>query len=125
MDSRKFVRINSDFNVWYQTLDEDDMSCPLRSIDYTWLIPNSEDTNLAESDCAYDRIIVTKGTQEDHTGDAGVFCFDSLYSLTADFAKTISDHYPVYATFHVDRDSGVLGTAIDGTTWGALKARLR
>ena len=26
MDSRKFVRINSDFNVWYQTLDEDDMS---------------------------------------------------------------------------------------------------
>ena len=26
MDDRKFIRIKSDFNVWYQTIDEEDIS---------------------------------------------------------------------------------------------------
>ena len=44
-----------------------------RSMHYTWLIGNGEDTNLAPSDCMYDRIIVTAGLREDYAKEAAKY----------------------------------------------------
>ena len=85
--------------------DEDDLSSPLRASNYTWLITNEADTNFAASECTYDRIIITQNSQEDYKNNWGVFLFDSIYNLDCEEAKRVSDHYPVWATFYVDRDT--------------------
>ena len=95
--------LNADCNYF----DEEDLGHPLRSMHYTWLIGNDQDTNLAASDCTYDRTIVTAGLREDYAKEAAVFRFDEVYGLTREAAKKVSDHYPVYARFEVGRDSGV------------------
>ena len=78
---------------------------PLSEDSYIYAIQDSADTNLAKSDCTYDRIIMTKQTtSEDFTGQSGIYHFDVIYRLTYDQAKRVSDHYPVYATFHINRD---------------------
>ena len=69
---------------------------------------DDQDTNLATSDCTYDRIIITAGVREDYAKEAGVFRFDAAYGLEGDDAKKVSDHYPVYARFGLGRDSGVV-----------------
>ena len=38
---------------------------------HTWLIGDDQDTNLAPSDCPYDRIIMTPGAREDYAKEAG------------------------------------------------------
>lgn len=73
--------------------------------DYIIIIPNSADTNLASTDCTYDRIIVTKSTSEDYKGTWGVYRFDTIHSLTYEDAKKVSDHYPVWAAFHTNQDT--------------------
>ena len=47
--------------------------------------------------------------REDYAKEAGVFRFDAAYGLAADAAKKVSDHYPMYASFEMGRDSGVGG----------------
>ena len=74
-------------NVDCNYFDEGDLSCPLEGMDYIWLIGNDQDTNLAQSDCTYDRIIVTAGVREDYTKEAGVFRFDTAYGLVMEAAK--------------------------------------
>ena len=79
---------------------------PLSEDRYIWAIQNSADTNLAKSDCTYDRIIITKQTtSQDYTGESGVYRFDTIHSLLYDQAKRISDHYPVYAVFFTNQDT--------------------
>ncbi|HEX2871624.1 MAG TPA: endonuclease/exonuclease/phosphatase family protein [Polyangiaceae bacterium] len=63
----------------------------LRSSDHVWLVPDTADTNLAMSACAYDRIIVTSTTQTNYYGEWGV---DSSFTNTM-----VSDHWPVWAEF--------------------------
>lgn len=71
-----------------------------------WLITNEMDTTVGANSCTYDRIIITKNTtSEDWTGKAGVYRFDEILGLSPDQAKAVSDHYPVWATFHTDRDT--------------------
>ncbi len=72
--------------------------------DTTWLIQNSADTNVKNTFCTYDKIIISDDTREDHTNVAGVYRFDIKHSLTPEQAVDVSDHYPVYAEFFVDRD---------------------
>jgi hypothetical protein len=108
-DEDDFI-VLGDLNADCNYFDEEDLNCPLRSMDYTWLIGNHEDTNLAASDCTYDRIIVTAGVREDYAKEAGVFRFDEVCGLAADFAKKVSDHYPVYARFAMGRDRGEAGS---------------
>lgn len=48
--------------------------------------------------------------------ESAIIMFDSVYGLTEDFARAISDHYLVYATFYVGRD-----TVIAKATWGIIK----
>jgi endonuclease/exonuclease/phosphatase family metal-dependent hydrolase len=91
------------FDCNYQ---EESQKSPLPEHDYTWLIPDSADTNVARSDCTYDRIIIDYAMgSEDSTGNAGVFRFDYHYNLSYDQAKAVSDHYPVWAEFKINEDT--------------------
>ncbi|MDD4300357.1 MAG: hypothetical protein PHO78_06860, partial [Methanomicrobium sp.] len=71
---------------------------PMKSEGYTWIIGNSLDTTTGATDCTYDRIVIT-GDDSFYTGTSGVMRFDTEYSLTEEFTKQVSDHYPVYAVF--------------------------
>jgi endonuclease/exonuclease/phosphatase family metal-dependent hydrolase len=63
----------------------------LRTNDYMWIVPDTADTNLAMSQCPYDRIIVTSGTSTNYRGDWGI---DSSFTNTM-----VSDHWPVWGEF--------------------------
>ena len=81
------------------------IKAPLSEDQYIWVIPDSADTNLAKSTCTYDRIVITKtATEKDFTGEYGVYRFDNSFKLNHDDAKKVSDHYPVFAVFHVGKD---------------------
>jgi len=85
--------------------DESLLKTHFPETEFLSIIPNSADTNLASSDCTYDRIIVTSSTVQDYQGSWGVYHFDEIHGLTYDQAKAVSDHYPVWATFHINKDS--------------------
>ncbi len=80
---------------------------------YLWIIPNVIDTTVASTDYTYDRIIALSASEEDFLGTSGtdyrneygVFRFDLAFGITT-FPEPddISDHYPVWARFHTDRD---------------------
>ncbi|XP_052816250.1 deoxyribonuclease-1-like [Mya arenaria] len=64
---------------------------------YLWLIPDDDDTTVSDSDCAYDRFIMT-GEQfiENHVnGSATVFRYDIEYGLNESLSSAVSDHYPI------------------------------
>ena len=90
--------LNADCSYW----NENSITSPLRSENFTWLIDNNADTNLASSDCTYDRIIITSQVTKNFTGKAGVFHFDEVFSLKEEEAKDVSDHYPVWAIFRTE-----------------------
>ena len=93
-----------DLNLDCRYYEESDKS-PFPTSRYIWVIPDWADTNLAKSSCTYDRIIMTKqATATDWTEQAGVFRFDQYFNLTPKFAKTVSDHYPVWAVFHTNKE---------------------
>ncbi|MBW2573120.1 MAG: endonuclease/exonuclease/phosphatase family protein [Deltaproteobacteria bacterium] len=104
-DEKDFI-VLGDLNADCNYFDEDDQTSPLRSPEYKWLITNDMDTNLAESSCTYDRIIVTSATtSEDYADMSDVFRFDTVLGLTKSMAKKVSDHYPVYSVFYVHKDT--------------------
>lgn len=85
--------------------DETELTVHFPSNEYISIIPNSADTNLAETDCTYDRIITTKSVGEDYVMNKwGVYKFDEQFDLTYDKAKSVSDHYPVWAEFFTNKD---------------------
>lgn len=97
-----------DFNaddVGTNYYDEDTYEATFPSSTYNWLISNIEDTTVAASSNTYDCIVTTNSMDEDYTGRAGVFRFDLEYSLDAAATAAVSDHYPVWAEFAVDRDT--------------------
>ena len=65
---------------------------------YSWIVPHSADTNVAASQCAYDRIVTGPETKEDYAGRWGV--------ERAFTDNEVSDHWPVWAEFHVGNDTG-------------------
>lgn len=65
----------------------------IRGPEYTWVVPDSADTNLAKSSCAYDRI-VTHGS----VGYAGQWGVDKAFT-----DKRVSDHWPVWLELTIDR----------------------
>lgn len=68
---------------------------------FTWHINRGVDTTTEENTfCAYDRIVTTgKITDAVVDAETGVFNVAEIFSLTADLANQISDHYPVEITF--------------------------
>jgi hypothetical protein len=62
---------------------------PANFKDWNWAIPDSEDTTVAATDCAYDRIILNEGAARHFVN----------YSVVRDVSKSESDHYLVYGVF--------------------------
>ena len=81
-------------------------SIALKKPKYTWVMADTDDSTIRKTTtCAYDRIIFTKATKEDYTGEHGVFRFDEELGITNSTALKISDHYPVWAEFYTDKDT--------------------
>ncbi len=78
----------------------------LRNSSFVWVVPDDADTTTKSTDCAYDRIVFMNSTMEDYSGQWGIFRFDTEYGLNQSFTESVSDHYPVWATFNSDRDTG-------------------
>ena len=58
---------------------------------YIYLVPDSADTNVSiNTQCAYDRIVITPNTGAEFTGIWGI---DTVSD------KSVSDHFPVWAEF--------------------------
>jgi len=74
---------------------------------YTIIIDNSLNTTVAASQNTYDRIIISKSMQEDFQGKYGVYVFNDIidFSKLTIQPKEVSDHYPVWAYFFIDRDT--------------------
>lgn len=64
---------------------------------FLWLIPDSADTTVTTTDCAYDRIVVAGALLQSAIvpDSAGTFDFQKAYGLSCQMALAISDHYPV------------------------------
>jgi deoxyribonuclease-1-like protein len=66
---------------------------PANFKDWMWAIPDNEDTTVAATNCAYDRIILNQGAAEHFMN----------YSIIRDVSKEESDHYLLEGMF-VTRD---------------------
>ncbi|XP_075422450.1 deoxyribonuclease-1-like [Ascaphus truei] len=64
---------------------------------FSWLIPDCADTTVTNTDCAYDRIVVSGEEMQAAIvlDSAKVFNFQEEYSLTQTEALAVSDHFPV------------------------------
>ncbi|NXH16666.1 DNSL2 protein, partial [Bucco capensis] len=64
---------------------------------FKWLLPNSADTTVGKSDCAYDRIVVcgAKLKRSIVPNSAAIYDFQSAFQLEQEEALAVSDHYPV------------------------------
>ncbi|XP_058672136.1 deoxyribonuclease-1-like [Ammospiza caudacuta] len=65
-----------------------------------WLISDSADTTVADTDCAYDRIVAcgTALRQDIEPGSATVNNFQRKFQLQLEDALAVSDHFPVEVT---------------------------
>jgi len=93
--------VMGDLNADGSYFNEDSAS-DMSSTEYVWIIDNSQDTTTKSTNYTYDRIILTDTS--DYAGDCGVFRFDTEYGLNYTETVAVSDHYPVYAVFWIDRD---------------------
>ncbi|XP_022450443.1 deoxyribonuclease-1 [Delphinapterus leucas] len=68
-----------------------------RSPPFQWLIPDTADTTVTSTHCAYDRIVVAGPLLQDAVvpNSAAPFDFQAAYGLSDQIALAISDHYPV------------------------------
>ncbi|XP_007066588.3 deoxyribonuclease-1-like [Chelonia mydas] len=76
-------------------------SIRLRTSDaFQWLIPDSADTTVSYTDCAYDRIVVSGSELQHCTVDksAKVNNFQETFHLQLKDALAVSDHFPVEVT---------------------------
>jgi len=80
---------------------------------YISAISNSADTTVAASVNTYDRIELSASMTSDYASSSGVINFGQVYdmtvcegtALTAGTESAVSDHYPVWAEFYVDKDA--------------------
>lgn len=78
-----------DFNAGCGYASEEDLDAlPIHGDAYDWVVPHSADTNLADSVCPYDRIVIAAPAGNAIVGDWGV---DRSFEDDA-----ISDHWPVW-----------------------------
>ncbi|XP_051569867.1 deoxyribonuclease-1 [Myxocyprinus asiaticus] len=63
---------------------------------YSWLIPDSADTTVTNTNCPYDRIVATSDMMRGVSpGSAQVFDFMKAQGLSNSWALAVSDHFPV------------------------------
>jgi deoxyribonuclease-1-like protein len=96
-----------DWNADGSYFNEDTYSIYFPSKDYLWIISNSADTSIASKSNTYDRMAASISMEEDWTGIWNILRFDQNPSFKSKGMKTldISDHYPVWTSFYVDRDT--------------------
>jgi len=83
------VMIVGDYNADCSYFDEEDIiDLEIGSDEFLWAIPNEADTNLAGSNCTYDRMVLTGDLKSNFNGTWGV---DNTFS-----SSSISDHWPVW-----------------------------
>jgi deoxyribonuclease-1-like protein len=100
------VILLGDLNADGSYYTEEDLDSIFPDDGYESIISDAWDTTIAKSDNTYDRIILTDYMLEDFTSASGVHRFDLEYSFTDELTpKKVSDHYPVWAEFYVERDS--------------------
>ncbi|KAM7147221.1 deoxyribonuclease-1-like 2 isoform 1-T1 [Molossus nigricans] len=91
-----------DFNADCSYVREQDWAAiRLRSSEvFKWLIPDSADTTVGNSDCAYDRIVVcgARLRRSLKPQSAVVHNFQEVFGLDQAQALAISDHFPVEVT---------------------------
>jgi len=59
--------------------------------EYQWIVPNDADTNQSDNtECAYDRIVITEETNSNYAGNWGIVNISS---------PSVSDHHAVWAEF--------------------------
>ncbi|XP_025130774.2 deoxyribonuclease-1-like 2 [Bubalus bubalis] len=91
-----------DFNADCKYVREQDWpAIRLRSSEvFKWLIPDSADTTVGNSDCAYDRIVVcgSRLRKSLKHQSATVHDFQEEFGLDQTQALAISDHFPVEVT---------------------------
>jgi endonuclease/exonuclease/phosphatase family metal-dependent hydrolase len=99
--------IVGDFNADGQYYDENNLENIFGADEYSIIITGEHDTTVAQSENTYDRFIITSSAAEDYTGNHGIVRFDNLYDFEqSDIQpKNVSDHYPVWAEFWLDRDT--------------------
>ncbi|MHC6203597.1 endonuclease/exonuclease/phosphatase family protein [Breznakiellaceae bacterium SP9] len=101
------VLMVGDFNADGGYFNENTLTATFSAADYHIVLTNDYDTTVAAGDNTYDRFIITKSAREDFTGDFGVLRFDEEH----DFSKLtieprhVSDHYPIWADFYLERDT--------------------
>lgn len=71
-------------------------SITLKSPEFTWIVDDSSDTTVAQTNCAYDRFIFKDTTKEDFTGNWGI---------VSNIGESVSDHYLVWAEFYTTTDT--------------------
>jgi endonuclease/exonuclease/phosphatase family metal-dependent hydrolase len=88
------VIVLGDFNGDCTYASPEDLDAlPIRQAPYIWIIPDTADSTLSRTHCAYDRIVLTDDAY--FTGYADVWqAFDD---------DGISDHWPIWAQFWVER----------------------
>uniref|UniRef100_A0A8D0FTD1 Deoxyribonuclease n=1 Tax=Strix occidentalis caurina TaxID=311401 RepID=A0A8D0FTD1_STROC len=88
-----------DFNADCAYVQRSDWSSiRLRTSDiFKWLLPDSADTTVGKSDCAYDRIVVcgAKLKRSIVPNSAAIYNFQDAFRLEQEEALAVSDHYPV------------------------------
>jgi endonuclease/exonuclease/phosphatase family metal-dependent hydrolase len=104
------VVIAGDLNADGAYYDETELVRVFSQDMWTIITDNGCDTTVsANNTFTYDRLIISKSTREDWTGNWGVTRFDLLpdcRNITSNPGVDISDHYPVWAVFSTvnDRD---------------------
>lgn len=69
--------------------------------DFYWLIDDRTDTTTIESNCAYDRIIVSREIEDD-IKFSDVYMIEDELGVDNEMLRAISDHYPVYSVLSID-----------------------
>jgi len=87
-EDETFIAVG-DFNAGCGYASEEDLDAlPIHGEQYDWVVPHSADTNLADSQCPYDRIVLAAPQGNAIVDDWGV---DRAFEDDA-----ISDHWPVW-----------------------------
>jgi hypothetical protein len=91
------VMIVGDYNADCSYFDEEDIEdLEIGSAEFLWAIPNEADTNLAKSNCTYDRMVLTGEIKNNFNGKWGV---DESFS-----ESSISDHWPIWIELEIRTD---------------------
>jgi endonuclease/exonuclease/phosphatase family metal-dependent hydrolase len=96
-----------DFNADGSYYDETALSTVFPGDEYLIVTGNDLDTTVAAGDNSYDRIIISSSALEDYAFRLGVLRFEEHFDFDALPVRPgeLSDHYPVWAEFFIDRDT--------------------